>query len=1163
MIFNISNKGQAPHEEAFRRILVRNVSLPLIVTILTTAVYIGLVFYLLSVSKLTDHSNRVIATVSQLEKVTIDGETGMRGFLLAGRDSFLEPYAANRANFPRLLGDLRELTADNPGQQSRLNRIDTLYKQWVGYAEDVIALRRADQPIVDAVSGERGKRLMDELRREFSGAMTAEETLRGQRQEAASTMTGVLVTVTAVLGVIAGIGLALQGRRQLTSLAKVFGDALEAQQQQNAELTRQDWIKTGQSDIAAAMLGEQNLAALSQSVLASLCRYLDASLGVLHVSRDGRLFNRVAEYGVPKDGSSLVASFEAPKGLAGQAVEDQQILVLNELPANYMQVVTGLGSTPLRTVALVPASTSHTTNALIELGFREPLNEEKYELIELVRDTVSRSLETALYRERLQETLAEAQRLNEELQVQQEELRVSNEELEERGRALQESHSRMQNQQAELEQINVQLEERTQDLVQQQQDLLTAQRDLAENAATLERTSQYKSEFLANMSHELRTPLNSSLILARLLADNKGGRLSEEEVRYASTIHSANTDLLNLINDILDLSKVEAGQMRVSYEHVPTERIMLSLENTFRPIANQKQLGLRIEREPGFPAELHTDEQRLEQILKNLLSNALKFTDSGEVSLRLLAGEHDTLRFEVRDSGIGIPEDKLEMIFGAFQQVDGTVSRRHGGSGLGLSISRELAGLLQGSVSVASEVGKGSVFVLSLPARPELPAEDEPPAAKPVRAPATIAPPLRKAAPAALSPQEVDASAPDPISDDRQHFRNGRLILTIEDDTNFASILYDLAHDLDFDCVHATSATEGMALARKLQPSGVLLDVGLPDQSGLTLLEWLKNDPATRHIPVHMVSATDHVETALHLGAVGYTLKPTARDDLVAALRKLEARLAQSMRRVLVVEDDPAMCESIRALLASDQVEIHTVGSIAEALHWVEAEPVDCLVMDLTLPDGSGFELLEKLAQEQTSPLPPIIVYTGRALSATEEQQLRRYSKSIIIKGAKSPERLLDEVTLFLHSVESGLPPDQQRMLKASRSRDSVFEGSTILLVEDDVRNVFALTHVIEPLGARVLIARNGHEALSLLDRNPEVDLVLMDLMMPEMDGLTATRTLRQRPEYARLPVIALTAKAMPEDRQRCLEAGANDYIAKPIDVDKLVSLCRVWLRQA
>ncbi|WP_341678055.1 response regulator [Niveibacterium sp. SC-1] len=1159
MIFNISSKGQAPHEEAFRRILVRNVSLPLIVTVLTTAVYIGLVFYLLSVSRLTDHSNRVIATVSQLEKVTIDGETGMRGFLLAGRDSFLEPYNANRTSFPRLLNDLRELTADNPGQQLRLDRIDTLYKQWTSYAEDVIALRRADQPLGDAVGSERGKRLMDELRREFAGTMTSEETLRGQRQEAASTTSGVLVAVTAILGVVAGLGLALQGRRQLTNLATVFGDALGAQQRQNAALTRQDWLKTGQANLAAAMLGEQTLVALSRSVLGSLCRYLDAPLGVLHVSRDGHLFNRAAEYGVPSEGSSLVANFEAPRGIAGQAVEDKRVLALDHLPADYMQLVTGLGATALKTVLLIPVSSGHATTALIELGFRETPDEDKRELIELLRDAIARSLETALYRERLQETLAEAQRLNEELQVQQEELRVSNEELEERGRALQESHSRLQNQQAELEQINVQLEERTQDLVLQQQELLVAQGELSENAAQLERTSQYKSEFLANMSHELRTPLNSSLILARLLADNKGGRLSEEEVRYAGTIHSANTDLLNLINDILDLSKVEAGQMRVNYEDVPAERIMLSLENTFRPIANQKQLALRIEREPGAPAELHIDEQRLEQILKNLLSNALKFTDSGEVSLRLLRGEHDTLRFEVRDTGIGVPKDKLEMIFGAFQQVDGTVSRRHGGSGLGLSISRELARLMQGTVSVASEVGKGSLFTLTLPLHPQQAVQVASPASAP-----HAATPLRRQAPAAAAPlPQADATAPDPIADDRQDYRGGRLILAIEDDPKFAGILYELAHDLDFDCVHATSAAEGMALARKLQPAGVLLDVGLPDQSGLTLLEWLKNDPLTRHIPVHMVSATDHVETALHLGAVGYTLKPTVRDDLVIALRKLEARLAQGLRRVLVVEDDPAMCQSIRALLASDQVEIHTVGSIAEASHWVESETVDCMVMDLTLPDGSGFELLERLAREQASPLPPIIVYTGRALSASEEQQLRRYSKSIIIKGARSPERLLDEVTLFLHSVESGLPPAQQRMLKASRSRDAVFEGSTILLVEDDVRNVFALTHVIEPLGARVLIARNGHEALDLLERNPEVDLVLMDLMMPEMDGLTATRTLRQRPECARLPVIALTAKAMPEDRQRCLEAGANDYIAKPIDVDKLVSLCRVWLRQA
>jgi CheY-like chemotaxis protein len=409
----------------------------------------------------------------------------------------------------------------------------------------------------------------------------------------------------------------------------------------------------------------------------------------------------------------------------------------------------------------------------------------------------------------------------------------------------------------------------------------------------------------------------------------------------------------------------------------------------------------------------------------------------------------------------------------------------------------------------------------------------------------------------------VAVHEPMAIADDRaDRKRPGRVILVIEDDQPFAGILYDLAHELDFDCVHAATATQGVELARSLQPNGILLDIGLPDQSGLTVLEWLKHDPLTRHIPIHVVSATDHADVALHLGAIGYTLKPSARDDLAHAIRKLEARSSQGMRRVLVVEDDPALRQSIHALLASETVGIVEAGSIAEAIEEMQRAPFDCVVMDLALPDGSGYELLERVSAGGGQASPPVIVYTGRLLSQDEEQRLRRYSKSIIIKGAKSPERLLDEVTLFLHSVESALPPEQQRMLRAARQRDDVFEGRTILLAEDDVRNIFALSRVIEPLGATLEIARNGREALEALARRSDIDLVLMDIMMPEMDGLTAMQEIRRHTEHARLPIIALTAKAMPSDRQKCLEAGADDYISKPIDVDKLVSLCRVWLRQ-
>ncbi|WP_175940755.1 response regulator [Caballeronia sp. BCC1704] len=933
---------------------------------------------------------------------------------------------------------------------------------------------------------------------------------------------------------------------------------------------RTAWLQEGVAQMSLQLRGEQSPASIGVSILRSLIPYVNAKVGVVY-ALEGETLERIAAWALP-DENGAPRRIARGEGLVGQAIVDKRVLQLRDASAHYLKAGSALGAASASRVIVSPLYADGDVAGAIEVGFvgDEGRFDDARVLLEMAGEAMGMAMRSARYRMRLVELLEETQRQSEELQVQQEELRVSNEELEERGRALQDSQARLEQQQAELEQTNVQLEEHAQHLERQKTELLQAQQELTANALEMERASQYKSEFLANMSHELRTPLNSSLILAKLLQDNKQGNLTDEQVRYAATIHSSNSDLLSLINDILDLSKVEAGQMDVQFAPTAVESLMQALRQSFTPVAETKGLSFITEIAADVPQYFVTDSQRLLQVLRNLLSNAFKFTERGSVTVAVQRAGDDAVRFEVRDTGIGIPRDKQDLIFQAFQQADGTTSRKYGGSGLGLSISREFSRLLGGSVGVSSEVGRGSVFSVTLPiaAREGTVTakldtighmkEPEPAAIEPPRA---VAP---APAPAPVPPQPVPAMPePQGIADDRaKRQRPDRVILVIEDDQRFAHILYDLAHELDFDCVHAATATQGVELARSMQPNGILLDIGLPDQSGLTVLEWLKHDPMTRHIPIHIVSATDHADVALHLGAIGYTLKPSARDDLAQAIRKLEARSSQGARRVLVVEDDPALRQSIHALLASETVGIVEAGSISEALEEMKRAPFDCVVMDLALPDGSGYELLEKVSTSSGNASPPVIVYTGRQISAEEEQRLRRYSKSIIIKGAKSPERLLDEVTLFLHSVESALPPEQQRMLRAARQRDDVFEGRNILLAEDDVRNIFALSRVIEPLGATLEIARNGREALEALARRDDIDLVLMDVMMPEMDGLTAMTEIRKHPEHARLPIIALTAKAMQSDREKCLEAGADDYISKPIDVDKLVSLCRVWLRQ-
>ncbi|WP_282295177.1 response regulator [Stenotrophomonas sp. PS02289] len=778
---------------------------------------------------------------------------------------------------------------------------------------------------------------------------------------------------------------------------------------------------------------------------------------------------------------------------------------------------------------------------VIELGFFGAVPAEVVELMELASGDLAVALRSAAYRAKLSELLAQTQAQSEALQVQSEELRVSNEELEEHSRALRASQHELEEQQAELEQTNNQLFDQSLQLEEERDKLARANAGIVAEASKVQRASQYKSEFLANMSHELRTPLNSALILSKLLGDNRDGNLSEEQVKFARTIHSSGSDLLNLINEILDLSKIEAGHIQVHAELFSVEKLLGDIATLLGPVAREKGLTLNVSMASDCPPVIESDRQRLEQILKNLLSNALKFTEQGGVTVTASAARHGQVAFSVIDSGIGIAQEQQQRIFEAFQQADGSISRRYGGTGLGLSISQELARLLGGHITVDSELGKGSRFQVLIAAR--------------------------------LITAEPVATAPEPLPVLPQEIRpvqlgtrnNGRgLILIVEDDIAFGEIVRDLVTEMGFSAHLVHNARDALAATRAELPHAIVLDIGLPDQSGLSVLDILKHDMRTRHIPIHVVSAMDHAHKALSLGAVGYLGKPATREQLADVLDSLERRLSQRPRLVLVVEDDAVQLDAVRELLAGADVETVGAGSAAECLEALSQHTFDCMVLDLTLPDASGFELLELLSEKSTYALPPIIVYTGRVLSPAEEVRLGRYSNSIIIKGARSPERLLDEVTLFLHQVVSNLPESKQGMIRIAQRRDSAMEGKRVLVVEDDVRNIYALMNVLEPHGCKVTIARNGQEAIDTLkaavDGPAAIELVLMDIMMPVKDGLTATREIRQDARFRNLPIIALTAKAMPDDQQQCIQAGANDYVAKPLDVDKLISLVRVWL---
>ncbi len=1100
-------------------------------------------------AKQVERTHTVITSLENLLSLVKDAETGQRGFLITGDESYLQPYQAARTGLEAEMNRMRDFSKSSTTQKDLLVQVEAQVAAKLTELEETIALRR-DRGFEAAravVVTDRGKKSMDDLRANLA-AMAREE---GRvRDILIAEMEGAHRIALSSGLISAGLGIGL-------SFAVMWlirrAEALRG---------REEWVQTGKLELAAVMSGEKGLEPLARGILSFLADYVEAHAGAMFVTR-GHGYRRVALMGTPLDGG-IPEKFTTGEGLLGRAVQEKTLRKIEDVPDGYLMVESGLGRGKPRHLLILPAITDDAVNAVIELGFLHPLDAHRQEFLQQITEAVGIAVKSSLYREHLQELLEETQRQTEEVQAQSEELRVSNEELEEQGRALRESQGRLEQQQAELEQVNVQLEEQTLVLVRQKGDLVSAKENLEAQARQVEQASRYKSDFLANMSHELRTPLNSSLILARLLAENTRGNLSEDQVKYALTIESAGKDLLNLINDVLDLSKIEAGHMDIHSEPLKMERLLGNLRNIFEPIASQKALSLDIGVEPGVPLLMETDPQRLEQVLKNLLSNALKFTEKGSVELKIRTVPGGRLAFDVKDSGIGIAPEKQRTIFDPFFQADGTTARKYGGTGLGLSISRNLIRLLGGEIQLSSELGSGSTFTVIMPVKyegPQAPGQD--PFATPAPSPGA-APAAEKGAAADSTPRPAPPAATMP--DDREKLSgSARVILAVEDDEPFARIIYDLAHELHFQCLIASTAEEALILARQYTPSAIVLDVGLPDNSGLLVLERLKGDSRTRHIPVHVVSASDYSQTARALGAVGYMLKPVKREELADAFRNLETRLTQKMRRVLVVEDDPVQVEAMKGLLGSRDVEAVCARTAAECLEKLESATFDCMVLDLSLPDASGFTLLEKLSAEDAYSFPPVIVYTGRDLTQDEEQKLRRYSKSIIIKGAKSPERLLDEVTLFLHQVVSDLPPEKQRMLEKANNRDAALEGRLILVAEDDVRNVFALTSVLEGRGVKLRIARNGHEALSMLEKSLEsggerIDLVLMDIMMPEMDGLTAMRHIRKRREWAKLPIIALTAKAMKSDQEECLSAGANDYLAKPLDVEKLLSLIRVWM---
>ncbi len=973
-------------------------------------------------------------------------------------------------------------------------------------------------------------------------------------------------------------------------LGKAISDMTQQLQKMTALSEKQNWLKTGQNQLNKTMRGDLDITLLARKVIIFLAKYLEAQVGILYLYDENKDELKLTASYAFSQRKSLNNSFKIGEGLVGQAAYEKEMISVTEIPEEYTRITSAMGDAAPRNIVVVPFLYEEKLKGVIELGCLQTFSNTDLEFVRMVMENIAIAVSSAQSRTQTKILLEESQAQAEELTVQQEELREINEkladqtsELTEQTTALKANEATLKIQKNNLEAANLTLNK--------------TRREVEKKAAQLEKSSKYKSEFLANMSHELRTPLNSMLILSQQLAQNDEKNLTEIQVESANIVYNSGKDLLNLINEILDLSKIEAGKMSVSIEKIGLSSIAEIITSHFKATVDQKGLALRVNIAQNCPETITTDHQRLNQIIKNLISNAIKFTDQGSIFLEFHKPDSETvfthknlkaqksIAISVIDTGIGIPKNKQEDIFQAFQQADGGTSRKYGGTGLGLSISRELAKLLGGELQLYSEEGKGSTFTLYIPEKlkedksskiddviqafklPQKKPPSKPLSPQTAKTPpqtAKTSVPIFSSPPSFSPPSQKEAADKDNtlipcIDDDIDNIeKNDKVILLIEDDLNFATILYHFAHQKGFKCLHAADGKKGLELAEKNCPDAIILDIRLPKIDGWHVLDALKENLDIRHIPVHIISVEDKPLDVFNKGAIGFLTKPVNEKELNSAFQKIEQLITHKIKQMLVIEDDVNHQKSLQELLGSSDTQITTAGTANAALQHLKTTSYDCMVLDLMLPDMSGFSILKTLEKEHIS-IPPVIIYTGRELNQEEHNHLQKYVGSVVIKGVKSSERLLDETALFLHRVVKELPAYKKEMIVKLHKKE-MLKGKKILLIDDDMRNVFALSNVLQKQGMEILKAANGKDGLKILNKTPTIDLVITDIMMPIMNGYETMEAIRAQKRFELMPIIALTAKAMKEDREKSIAAGANDYIMKPVEIDQLLSLLRVWL---
>jgi signal transduction histidine kinase/DNA-binding response OmpR family regulator/CHASE3 domain sensor protein len=1192
---------------AFKRNLIIGYGLSLLLLIISAVASYTSINNLLYSARWVSHTNEVQKKVESVISLLKDAETGQRGYLLTGNETFLEPYNGALEKATVLIGEVRTITADNPPQLADCDLLKNTALARLQLLSELVQKKRNQEPVTDSMLM-KGKENMDIVRSIVKRMQDREAALLKIRTQnmnrfAASTPTliivacvlALLVTVISFMRVLADhekraqlqaelqqkdseiqqrltmiehvateisggnykIKVEDNGADALASIAGALNKMSAALDVSFTNIKDQEWLQAGIAQLNEKMIGEKELDTLATRVLAFITEYTGSALGAFYYTKDESTLRLAA--GVAIDPQHVKPEIGFGEGVAGSSAQLGRLVHLHDIPEQQLLINFTGGAVKPASVLALPVYYEKRLKAVIELASLQPFPPIMLSFLKTAVFNIGLAIHSAKDHQRLQELLAETQAQSEELLSQQSELENINAELEAQAEKLQTSEEELRVQQEELQHANQELEERSRLLEEKNELILERNLEIQAKAEELALNTKYKSEFLANMSHELRTPLNSILLLSRLLTENHASNLTAEQIEYANVIQTSGKGLLTLIDEILDLSKIEAGKMELEYTDVRINEVVQELQSLFAPLAQEKGIAFSIHMESDLPPSMETDRLRLDQILRNLLSNALKFTKKGSVKLSVTRNNNNLL-FSVKDTGIGIPREKQLTIFEAFQQADGSTRRQYGGTGLGLSISRELARLLAGEITLTSEEGKGSEFTLIVPLfKPEVAPQAPAPAPVPL-----FNPPVEKpAATAANENQYLSPVIPPPVEDDRQAIGAGdKVILIIEDDTAFARSLLDYTRAKGYKGVVAVRGDEGIALAKRYIPAGILLDIQLPVMSGWQVLDELKADNTTRPIPVHTMSAF-HVKTkSLTKGAVDFINKPVTFEKLGEMFSKIEDALNRHPKKVLIVEENTQHAKALAYFLGNYNVASEIRGSVEDGIQSLNKKEVNCVILDMGIPAQQSYDTLDEVKKTPGLEDIPIIIFTGKNLSQAEEVKIKQYADTIVVKTAHSYQRILDEVSLFLHLVEENNNESRGSKTKRKIEASEVLKNKTVLVVDDDVRNIFSLTKSLESFGINVISAIDGKEALKQLETSTKIDLVLMDMMMPELDGYETTRRLRQMPRYRNLPVIAVTAKAMTGDREKCIAAGASDYITKPVDVDQLISLLRVWLYQ-